>query len=228
MLRFGLKRKMETYMKLGKKLFCREGRSSHCPVKMQKARGWRLSSAAAEGDGELLEAGPRKVPQGAGCCPQEAGDLQQASAPHLCGDSRGIQPPAQPHCPTASRHPQHSWVAPATRGGGHGQGKPSWDREGSCTPRTIPCTAREGGACALPRWQSESSPASSFTHVCSIPVPECLCFIASKPPHPSKSFSCPGTFLPPFHQNHLPTPPSPLKYCSLLQCTINKPMVIYP
>lgn len=149
MLSFGLKRKMETYMKLGKKLFCREGRSSHCPAEMQKARGWRLSSA--EGDGELLEAGRRKVPQGAGCCPQEAGNIQQASAPHLCGDSGGIQPPAQPRCPMASGHPQHSRVTPATRRGDNGQGKPSWDREGSCTPRTIPCTAREGGVCALPR-----------------------------------------------------------------------------
>lgn len=165
MLSFGLKRKMETYMKLGKKLFCREGRSSHCPAEMQKARGWRLSSAAAEGDGELLEAGRRKVPQGAGCCPQEAGNLQQASAPHLCGDSGGIQPPAQPRCPVASGHPQHSRVALAMHRGGHGQGKPSWDREGSCTPRTIPCTAREGGVCALPKRQSEPSPASSFTRL---------------------------------------------------------------
>lgn len=164
MLSFGLKRKMETYMKLGKKLFCREGRTSHCPAEMQKARGWRLSSA--EGDGELLEAGRRKVPQGAGCCPQEAGDLQQASAPHLRGDSGGIQPPAQPHCPTASGHPQHSRVTPATRRGGHGQGKPSWDREGSCTPRTIPCTACEGGACALPRWLPSRVLPSFVLHTC--------------------------------------------------------------
>lgn len=177
--------------------------------------------------GSCLKQGPGRCRRVRGAARRRLGTSSKPQ-PHICVGTAGASSllPSLTAPRPADSHSTAGWPRPhageaTARESLHGTGKghahpgPSRVRH----VREVPVHCRGG---------SQSPPQLRPSHVCSIPVPECLCFIASKPPHPSKSFSCPGTFLPPFHQNHLPTPPSPLKYCSLLQCTINKPMVIYP